>query len=97
MKDLTQGSIAGHLVSMSFVILLGMMGQILYLLVDLYFVSRSGPQVVAGVGAAGNLVVLQVGLAQILAVGTTVLVSQATGRKDQEDAVSPLTSRCLWP
>ncbi len=85
-KDLTQGSIAGHLISMSLVILLGMMGQILYLLVDLYFVSHLGPHAVAGVGVAGNLVFLEVALAQILAVGTTALVSHATGRKDQADA-----------
>ncbi len=86
MKDLTQGSIAGHLISMSFVILLGMMGQILYLLVDLYFLAHLGPQVVAGVGAAGNLVFLQIALAAILSVGTTALVSHATGRKDRTDA-----------
>lgn len=86
MKDLTQGSIARHLVEMSLVMLIGMMGQTLYYLVDLYFVAKLGPTAVAGVGAAGNIAFIVLGLTQILGVGTVALIAHAVGRRDQADA-----------
>jgi Na+-driven multidrug efflux pump len=86
MKDLTQGSIARHLIEMSLVMLIGMMGQTLYYLVDLYFVAQLGPAAVAGVGAAGNVAFIVLGLTQILGVGTIALISHAVGRRDQADA-----------
>lgn len=86
MKDLTEGSIARHLVQMAAVMLIGMMGQTLYYLVDLYFVSGLGPDAIAGVGAAGNIAFVVLALTQILNVGTVALISHAAGRKDQPDA-----------
>jgi putative MATE family efflux protein len=86
MKDLTQGSIAKHLIEMSLVMLIGMMGQTLYYIVDLYFVARLGPAAVAGVGAAGNVAFIVLGLTQILGVGTVALIAHAVGRRDQLDA-----------
>lgn len=86
MRDLTQGAITGHLVQMATVMLIGMVGQTLYFLVDLYFVSGLGPQAIAGVGAAGNIAFVVLGLTQILNVGTMALISHAAGRKDQPDA-----------
>src|SRR5213592_3210644 len=86
MKDLTQGSIARHLIQMAAVMLIGMMGQTLYYLVDLYFVSGLGPEAIAGVGAAGNIAFVVLALTQILNVGTLALISHAAVRKDQPDA-----------
>jgi putative MATE family efflux protein len=86
MRDLTQGAITGHLVQMATVMLIGMVGQTLYFLVDLYFVSGLGPQAIAGVGAAGNIAFVVLALTQILNVGTVALISHAAGRKDQPDA-----------
>jgi putative MATE family efflux protein len=86
MKDLTQGSIVSHIVQMAGVMVIGMVGQTLYYLVDLYFVSGLGPQAIAGVGAAGNITFVVLALTQILNVGTGALISHAAGRKDQNDA-----------
>jgi len=86
MKDLTQGSVTGHIMQMSTVMLIGMVGQTLYYLVDLYFVAGLGAHAIAGVGAAGNIAFLVLALTQILGVGTVALISHATGRKDQRDA-----------
>jgi putative MATE family efflux protein len=86
MKDLTQGSITRHIVQMAAVMVIGMVGQTLYYLVDLYFVAGLGPQAIAGVGAAGNIAFVVLGLTQILGVGTLALISHAAGRKDQPDA-----------
>jgi Na+-driven multidrug efflux pump len=70
MKDLTQGSIRGHILRMAAPIAVGMLVQTLYFLVDLYFVSRLGSDALAGVSLAGNAVLLVMALTQVLSVGT---------------------------
>ena len=86
MKDLTQKSIAGHIVQMAIPIAAGMFFQTLYFLIDLYFVARIGDAALAGVGAAGNVSFLVFALTQVLGVGTVALISHAAGRKDRADA-----------
>ena len=81
--DLTQGSIAGHLVRMAIPMALGMIFQTLYVLVDLYFVAQLGDTAIAGVSAAGNVQFIVLALTQVLGVGTTVLIAHAAGRKDR--------------
>src|SRR6201999_1637711 len=55
-----------------------------YFLVDLYFVGRLGKGAVAAVSLAGNLTFVVLAATQMLAVGTTSLIAQATGRKDRD-------------
>jgi putative MATE family efflux protein len=86
MKDLTQGSISRQLVAMAVPIAIGMLFQTLYYLIDLYFVSRLGDEAIAGVSAAGTVTFVVLALTQVLAVGTTTLISHAAGRKDQPEA-----------
>lgn len=86
MKDLTQGPIARHIITMAIPIMAGMLLQTLYYIVDLYFVSRLGSDAVAGVSAAGNAMFLIFSLTQTLGVGIVALISHAVGRKDQADA-----------
>jgi putative MATE family efflux protein len=86
MKDLTQGSIVGHIATMAPQIFAGMIMIMLCQLIDLYFVSGLGDTAIAGVAAAGNTGFLITALTQVLSVGTVALVSHAAGRKDQADA-----------
>lgn len=86
MKDLTQGPIGRHILTMASPIAFGMIFQTLYYLVDLYFVAHLGDAAIAGVGAAGNAMFLVVALTQVLGVGTIALISHAVGRKDQPEA-----------
>ena len=86
MKDLTQGPIGRLLVAMAVPIFIGMLFQVLYLLVDLYFVSRIGDAAIAGVSSAGTAGFVILALTQMLGVGTVALVAHAAGRKDQPDA-----------
>ncbi|UUZ56479.1 hypothetical protein LP419_15575 [Massilia sp. H-1] len=51
-KDLTRGPIRGHLIAMALPMAVGMGVQMLYYLIDLYFVARLGHDALAGVGAA---------------------------------------------
>jgi putative MATE family efflux protein len=86
MKDLTQGPIPRLLIAMAVPIAVGLIVQTLYLLVDLYFVSRLGPAAIAGVGAAANVAMLVLALTQMLGVGAAALISHAAGRKEQPEA-----------
>src|SRR4030095_8504355 len=87
MEDLTTGSISRHLLKTTSFMLVTMVFQTLYFLVDLYWVGRLGTQAVAAVGIAGNLNSLVLALTQMLGVGTTTLVAHAAGRKDHERAL----------
>ncbi|HMH98586.1 MAG TPA: MATE family efflux transporter [Bradyrhizobium sp.] len=86
MKDLTRGSIVGHISAMAPQIFAGMIMMMLCGLIDLYFVAGQGDAAIAGVGAAGNAGFLINAFTQILGVGTVSLISHAVGRKDQADA-----------
>jgi len=66
MKDLTQGSTTRHIITMAIPIAAGMIFQMLYLLVDLYFVAALGEQSMAGVGTAGTLLFMIMAITQIL-------------------------------
>src|SRR5262245_13104636 len=63
--------------------LVSMVFQTLYVLVDLYWVGRLGTAAVAAVGISGNLTFIVLAATQMLGVGTTTLVAHATGRRDQ--------------
>src|SRR5665811_2337412 len=86
MKDLTQGSIVSHILTMAPPIFAGMIMMMLCGLIDLYFVSGLGDAAVAGVAAGGNAGFLINALMQVLAVGTVALIAHAVGRKDRADA-----------
>jgi putative MATE family efflux protein len=86
MKDLTQGSVTKHLLHMSAFMAVSMIVSTLYLLLDMYWVGHLGKEAIAAVGLAGNLNMIVIALTQMLGVGTTALISQAAGRKDQPRA-----------
>lgn len=86
MQDLTTGPITRHLLKTTSFMLVMMVFQTLYFLIDLYWVGRLGTEAVAGVGIAGNLSFVVLALTQMLGVGTTTVVSHAVGRKDHADA-----------
>jgi putative MATE family efflux protein len=86
MRDLTEGSIARHLLGMAVFIAMGLGFQAAYSLIDLYFVARLGPDAVAGVGAALNFSMLVMGGSQLIGVGAVALIAQAAGRRDGADA-----------
>ena len=86
MRDMTEGPIPGHIMSMAVPIAIGMVFQTLYYLVDLYFVAQLGDAAIAGLGSAGNVNFLVMAITQVLGVGTMALIAQASGRKDRDDA-----------
>jgi putative MATE family efflux protein len=87
MQDLTSGSLTGHLLKTTSFMLVSMIFQTLYILVDLFWVGRLGTDAIAAVGLAGNLSFIVLAITQVLGVGATTLVSHASGRKDQDRAI----------
>ncbi len=71
--------LTGHLLKTTSFMLVSMVFQTLYVLVDLYWVGRLGTDAVAAVGLSGNLMFIVLAATQMLGVGTTTLVSHATG------------------
>ena len=86
MQDLTTGSLTRHLLKTTGFMLVTMVFQTLYFLIDLYWVGRLGKEAVAGVGIAGNLNFVTLAVTQMLSVGITTLVSHSTGQKDRDRA-----------
>lgn len=87
MQDLTTGPVTRHLLKTTGFMLVTMLFQTLYFLVDLYWVGRLGREAVAAVGISGNLLFVVLAVSQMLAVGATTLISHAAGRKDHERAL----------
>ena len=86
MQDLTQDTIVRNLIRTASFMLVTMVFQTLYILVDLYFVGRLGKEAVAGVAVAGNLQFVVLAATQVLGVGTTTLVAHAVGQRDHDRA-----------
>ena len=86
MQDLTTGSLTGHLLKTTSYMLVSMVFQTLYVLIDLYWVGRLGTDAVAAVALSGNLMFIVLAATQMLGVGATTLVSHAAGAKDKARA-----------
>ena len=95
MEDLTTGSLSRHLLRTASFMLVTMLSQTLYLLVDLYWVGRLGKEAVAAVGLAANLSFVVLALSQVLGVGTTTLISHASGERNRERA-REVFHQSLW-
>lgn len=87
MQDLTTGSLTGHLLKTTSFMLVSMVFQSLYVLVDLFWVGRLGTDAVAAVGISANLSFLVLAVSQMLGVGTTTMVSHSAGRKEHDRAI----------
>jgi putative MATE family efflux protein len=87
MQDLTTGSLTRHLLKTTSFMLVTMIFQTLYFLIDLYWVGRLGKEAVAGVAIAGNLTFIVLAISQMLGVGITALISHAVGQKDHDRAL----------
>jgi putative MATE family efflux protein len=86
MRNLSVGSIPGHVAAMSIQMFIGMVVQVAYFVTDLKFVSLLGNEIAAGFSLAGNLWFFVLALTQILNVGTAAMVSHAVGAQQHERA-----------
>ena len=73
MQDLTTGSITKHLLTTASFMLVTMVFQTLYFLIDLYWVGHLGKEAVAAVSVAGNITFIVLAASQMLGVGTSII------------------------
>jgi len=80
--DLTEGPIIKILIKLAAPVTIGMAMFTVYLIVDLVFVGRLGPEAVAALSISGNAFFIHLGFSSILGTGGMVLIAHAFGRKD---------------
>ena len=93
--DLTVGSVDRALLLLSVPMVLEMVMESIFALVDVFFVSRLGAEAVATVGMTESLLTLIQTLPMGLSIGATALVARRIGEKDPERAASS-AMQSLW-
>ncbi|MEJ2282457.1 MAG: MATE family efflux transporter [Desulfobacterales bacterium] len=84
--DLTEGPILRTLVKLAVPVTIAMVLFTVYLLVDIYFVGKLGPDAVAALSISSNAFFIHLGFSTVLGTGGMALIAQAFGRKDYHQA-----------
>ena len=85
-RDFTQIPLSKAIILLSIPMVLEMIMESVFALVDIFFVSRLGAEAVATVGITESLMTLIYAIGIGLSVGTTALVSRRIGEKRPEEA-----------
>jgi putative MATE family efflux protein len=81
-RDLTTGNVQPLLLKLSLQMMVGMIGMVIFNLVDAYFVGQLGPDELAAMGFTQPVVFLQAAISMGLGVGTASVISHLIGRGD---------------
>jgi putative MATE family efflux protein len=85
-EDYTSGELSRAVMLLAVPMVLELMMESTFGLVDAYFVGRLGADAVAAVGLTESLIILVFGVAMGLSMGTTAMVARRIGEGDEEGA-----------
>ena len=85
-RDFTQGSLGIALIVLSVPMIIEMMAESLFAVVDIFFVSHLGPSAIAVVGITESMMYLIYSVAIGLSIGATATVARRIGEKDPDGA-----------
>jgi putative MATE family efflux protein len=85
-QDFTKGGLGRAILLLSIPMVLEMVMESIFAVVDIFFVSKLGAHAVATVGITESLMTIVYAIAMGLAVGTTALISRRIGEKNHEGA-----------
>lgn len=86
MRDYTRGSIFRAIVLLAIPMVLEMLMQSIFELVDAYFVGQLGAEALNAVGAGASLIILVLAIAFGMTMGVTAMVARRIGEKDPDGA-----------
>src|SRR5690242_11627557 len=87
-QDFTEAPVGRAILLLSVPMVLEMVMESIFAIVDVFFVSRLGAEAIATVGLTESILALLYALAMGLSIGAMALIARRTGEKDPDAAAS---------